>query len=172
MNVKIKKPVLIIGIGNLLLGDEGIGVHVAYALQKQKLPDFVEVIDGGTSGADLLDLLCGRDKVIFIDAVDADIEPGTIIKMAPDDLAAKTESSLSMHDIGILETLSMTKRLDDAPKEVVIIGVKPKDISPKIGLTNILASAMPKIMFTAIQEIYTGSEKIHTPSDSFLSPER
>jgi hydrogenase maturation protease len=161
MDVKTKKPVLIIGIGNLLLSDEGIGVHTAWALQKENLPDFVEIVDGGTAGTELVDLLCGREKVIFIDAVDADIEPGTILKMGPDDLAVKTVQALSLHDAGLLDTLTMAKYFGDAPKEVVIIGVKPKDISPKIGLTDELTLALPKIMSTVIKEIYVGSEKKH-----------
>jgi hydrogenase maturation protease len=157
-NMPTKAPILIVGIGNLLRSDEGIGVHTAHAMQKLKLPNFVEVIDGGTSGADLLDVICGREKVIFIDAVDADLEPGTILKMAPDDLAAKTVQSLSLHDVGIIETLAMAQRLGDAPKDVVIIGVKPKDISPAIGLTDVLASALSKIIFAVIQEVYAESK--------------
>jgi hydrogenase maturation protease len=158
-NTATKAPILIVGIGNLLMSDEGIGVHAACALQKLKLPDFVEVIDGGTSGADLLDHICGREKVIFIDAVDADLEPATILRMTPDDLEAKTVQSLSLHDVGILGTLSMAQSLGDAPKDVVIIGVKPKDISPKIGLTDVLTSAMPEIMAAAIGEIYAERER-------------
>jgi hydrogenase maturation protease len=108
-NVSVKTPIVIVGIGNLLLSDEGIGVHAACALQQLKLPDFVEVIDGGTAGADLLDCICGREKVIFIDAVDADLEPATILRMVPGDLEVKTVQSLSLHDVGILGTLSMAQ---------------------------------------------------------------
>lgn len=154
MTVETKKPVLILGIGNLLLSDEGIGVHTAWILQKQNLPDFVEIIDGGTSGADLLDSLCGREKVIIIDAVDADVEPAAILKLTPEDLAAKELPSISLHEAGLVDTLTMAKLLGQSPKEVVIIGVKPKDISPKIGLTDELAAAMPEIMSAVLSEIH------------------
>ena len=70
-----RRPILILGIGNILLRDEGVGVRVIETLQKQKLPDTIDLVDGGTSGADLIDILADRRKVIIVDAVDAGISP-------------------------------------------------------------------------------------------------
>ncbi len=71
-----RRSILILGIGNILLRDEGVGVRVIEQMQTMRLPDDVELVDGGTAGADLLDVLAERRKVIVIDAVQADCEPG------------------------------------------------------------------------------------------------
>ncbi len=75
-----RHPVLVLGIGNILLRDEGVGVRVIEKLQLMDLPDGVEVVDGGTAGADLLDVIAEREKVIVIDATDVNAEPGGIVR--------------------------------------------------------------------------------------------
>ena len=76
-------PTLILGIGNLLLKDEGVGVHVVQALRGRKIPDGVEVVDGGTFGLDLIDIFAGRRKVIFIDAMLSKAPPATVLRFSP-----------------------------------------------------------------------------------------
>ena len=71
---------LILGVGNVLLCDEGIGVRVIEFLQKQTLPDDIELVDGGTAGADLIDILADRETVIIVDAVRSDKPAGTIVR--------------------------------------------------------------------------------------------
>jgi hydrogenase maturation protease len=89
------------------------------------LPDGVEVVDGGTS-PDALYLIKGADKLIIIDTVKGGGEPGSIYRFTPEDIALKPEAFKSAHNIGLLETL---RALEDSPREVIIIGVEPKDIS-------------------------------------------
>ena len=119
------KPVLILGIGNILLRDEGIGVRVVEALQQGVLPEHVEVVDGGTSGADLIGTLADRPKVIVVDAVCADCAPGVVLKFSDSDLIAQRGVSVSLHQVGLAETLMMARQLGCPPGEVVIFGVKP-----------------------------------------------
>jgi hydrogenase maturation protease len=150
----IRRPVLVLGIGNILLHDEGIGVYVVERMQKGGVPDYVEFLDGGTAGADLLDHICDRQKVIVVDAVDvdstnspqADIEPGTILRFTSDCLASNTGQSISLHEFGIADTLAMARRLNCAPHEVIIIGIKPKDITPGLGLSEKIAGVVPRII--------------------------
>jgi hydrogenase maturation protease len=149
----IRKPVLVLGIGNILLHDEGVGVYVVEQIQKVGVPDYVELLDGGTAGADLLDHICDRQKVIVVDAVDTDIEPGTILRFTPDDLASNRGQSISLHDFGIAETLAMARQLNCSPLEVIIIGIKPKDVSPGLGLTEKIAGAVPRVIECVSAEI-------------------
>src|SRR5512140_3669686 len=104
-------PTLILGIGNILLKDEGIGVHVIQAMEKMELPENVEICDGGTGGAALLDIVANREKLIVIDTVDADVEPGTVLKMNARDLANENKQSISLHEFGLVETLFAAAQL-------------------------------------------------------------
>jgi hydrogenase maturation protease len=149
----IRQPVLVLGIGNILLHDEGVGVYVVEQMQKDGVPDYVELLDGGTAGADLLDHICERQKVIVVDAMDADVEQGTILRFTPDDLASNTEYSISLHDFGIAETIDMARRLGCAPKQVVIIGVKPKDLTCGVGLSGNIQKIIPKVIEAVFNEI-------------------
>jgi hydrogenase maturation protease len=159
----IRRPVLVLGIGNILLHDEGVGVYVIEQMQKGGVPDYVELLDGGTAGADLLDFICDRQKVIVIDAVDADsinspqadIEPATILRFTSDDLASNAGQSISLHEFGIADTLAMARRLNCAPQEVIVIGIKPKDITPGLGLSDEIAGIVPRIIECVSAEIET-----------------
>jgi len=150
---KKRCSILVLGIGNILLRDEGVGVRVVERLQQMDLPASVEVVDGGTAGADLLDVIAERQKVIVVDAVDADAEPAAILRFTGDELARSDTPDISMHDLGIAETLAMTKMLGCAPKKVVFFGVKPADLSPGLELSKPIADAMEKIIHMVLDEI-------------------
>src|SRR3990172_2748322 len=81
-----QKNILILGLGNLLLSDEGVGAHIVNQLQKMTLPGNVEAIDGGTGGFEFLNHFYGKKKVIIVDAMRGNVEPGTIFRCSPDDL--------------------------------------------------------------------------------------
>ncbi|UCD29278.1 MAG: HyaD/HybD family hydrogenase maturation endopeptidase [Planctomycetota bacterium] len=154
MNPSAKRyPVLILGIGNILLRDEGIGVRVIQAMQKMELPEGVELYDGGTAGADLLDIICDRKKLIIIDAMDADCEPGSILRLTPDDLKPQASAGISLHQIGLLDTLNMAKLLGSPPEEVIIIGIKPKSITPCTELSTELKHSIPKALNLILNEL-------------------
>jgi hydrogenase maturation protease len=146
-------PVLVVGIGNILLADEGVGPHVIRALENVDLPPSVELLDGGTAGADLIDQICDRQKVIFIDAVEADAEPGSILRMTAGQLTANLCRSVSLHEFGLVETVIMAEQLGCAPKEVVILGVKPKDVSCGLELSQEVAAAVPKVVELILAEL-------------------
>jgi hydrogenase maturation protease len=148
-----RKPVLVLGIGNILLRDEGVGVRVIERMQKIPLPDDVELIDGGTAGADLLDVLAERKKVIVIDAVQADCEPGTVLRFTADDLTQPDGVGMSLHELGLGQALTMTKQLGCEPKEVVVFGIKPRDISCGLELSEEIATSVPKVVELVLAEI-------------------
>jgi len=139
------KPTLVLGIGNILLRDDGVGVHVVEALRTTDLPERVEVVDGGTAGANLVDVIADRERLILIDAVDAGEEPGTIVRMDVDDLIP-ADGPLSLHQFGIAETIAMARQLGCAPKEMIFFGVQPGEVSPGLELTAAVARAVPRVV--------------------------
>ena len=146
-------PILVLGIGNILIRDEGVGVRVIEQMQTMHLPDYVELIDGGTAGADLLDALAERRKVIIIDAVQADCEPGTVLRFTTDDLVRPDGVGMSLHELGLGEALTMTRQLGCTPEDVVVFGIKPKDIECGIELSEKIMSSVPKVIELVLEEI-------------------
>ena len=143
---------LVLGIGNVLLRDEGIGVHVVRALEETKLPGGVETLDGGTSGADLVDWIANRDRVIVVDATAADGQPGTVYRFTVEDLIRKTASLRSLHEFGFLETYLMARQLGCAPREVVIFGVEPADVAFGLELSAPMRAQLPRVVELVLQE--------------------
>lgn len=146
------KRVAVVGVGNLVLKDEGIGVHIAHALQELDLPDGVAVIDGGTS-PDVLDYLEPADKLIIIDAAEGGDSPGTIYRFHPDDLTLETGELISLHELGLMSSLKMMSLLGKAPQEIIIIGVQPKEIDWGMELSPELQEKVPEIVRIVLTEI-------------------
>mgnify|MGYP003412805925 CR=1 FL=1 len=145
--------IVIIGIGNLLLMDEGLGIHVINELEKQKLPQNVKVYDGGTGGFKLIDLMQGAEKVIFIDAVETGKVPGTITTFTSEEVySLYPEKKFSLHDNDLLEVIKMAGLLEYLP-EIEIVGVQPKTIHYGTELSNELKDAMPYIINTVLGKI-------------------
>ena len=143
--------VLILGIGNLLLSDEGVGVHAVRCLSERELPPGVEVLDGGTSGADLVDHLEGRTKVVVIDAASGDGPPGTVYRCEARELIEQ-EGALSLHEFGLADSLHMAERLGCAPKRVIVLGVQPATLEPGLELSPEVSAVLPGILKLALAE--------------------
>ncbi len=146
--------VRLIGVGNILLKDEGIGVRVAEELKKKHWPSSVEVIDGGVAGFGLIDFFLESTKVFLIDAADMNLPPGTIRRFAADAIRLQEEApKLSMHDVSLLEVLGITRALDSSPREIIIIGIQPKEISGGMELTPELQAVVPKVIEMVLKEL-------------------
>jgi hydrogenase maturation protease len=141
----VRASTLVLGIGNVLLRDEGVGVHAVRAMEGRPLPPDVELLDGGTSGADLLDVISERDRLVIVDALDADVPPGTILRMTPEDLAGPA-TNVSLHEFGIGETLAAAAQLQCAPRDVTIIAIKPWDIDCGLELSDDMQRCLPRIV--------------------------
>jgi hydrogenase maturation protease len=146
-------PVLVLGVGNILLRDEGVGVRVVQAMGQMELPPDIELFDGATAGLDLLDALAHRRKVVIIDAVEGDSEPGTVFRLSPEDLLPRQDAGVSLHEIGVLETLTVAERMGTAPHEVVVIGIKPQDVSCGLDLSPEIARRVPEIIELVMAEL-------------------
>lgn len=153
MTEKKCPKVIVLGIGNILLSDEGIGIHAINELKREKWPEEVELVDGGTGGLGLLSVLEGAQKVIIIDSLETGVEPGTIFRFEPKDLKAFMDrSALSLHQVGILEGPNIGRSLNHLPP-VVVFGVQPKSLAMGIDLTPEVKAKLPKVVKMVGDEI-------------------
>lgn len=129
--------IAIIGLGNILLRDEGVGVHVINTIKQRYTfsPD-VEIIDGGTMGLDLLPIFEGRDKVLIVDAVDFGKDPGYIGIIENDGIPSVLNSKLSVHHIGLSDVLFAAKLMGISPPEIYLIGIQPKSLDVGLDMTD------------------------------------
>jgi len=148
-----KQRIIILGTGNLLLKDEGIGVHVIQRMEKLDLPDNVKLVDGGTAGINLPHLIAGADKMIVIDCTDAEDEPGAIFRFTPADVETPRRSvTTSFHQITLLEALEFAYP-DGKKPETVIIGVQPKEIEWGMELTPEVEKVVPDVIEIVLKEL-------------------
>lgn len=151
---KCKKKTIVLGVGNILLQDEGIGVYVAQKMEKLELPSHVEVIDGGTAAMELLPVIEKADRLIVVDAIEAGSEPGAIFKFTPEDIRPKVgKDRVSLHEIGLLESLDMIKQTGGKYPQTVIFGVQPKTTELEMGLSPELKKKVPQIVKLVLKEI-------------------
>ena len=145
---------MVIGVGNLLLRDEGAGIHAVQDLQKKDLPPDVEVIDAGVAGVGLLDFFSGARKLVLIDAAEMGLEPGAVVRFTPEDVRFRSGAlKFSTHDLALPEVLTLARALNRCPSEVVIIGIQPKEISWGTELTPKVQLAVPRVVELVLKEL-------------------
>ncbi len=139
----------IVGVGNSLMKDEGVGVHVIRALADQSLPDGVALIDAGTDPDVAFDL-DGFDRVIVVDAAHGGEQPGTIYRFTEDVELDVGEGRQACHDVGFLQTLRKAAR--KAP-DVLILGVEPEEIDWGLDLSAVVSQSVPRVVEIVQQEL-------------------
>jgi len=153
-NLRLTKAVTIIGMGNPLMSDEGIGVFLAAELQSRELGENVEILDLGTSGMSVLHYIGGRKKVLFIDCAEMGERPGTLRRFTPEEVISnKVQPRLSLHEGDLIHTLSLARRLDLYPEEVLLFGIQPDRVEPGESLTPVLANRIEEYLGAIEQEI-------------------
>jgi len=134
--------VLVMGLGNILLRDEGVGVRVIEALAGRYLmPTGVEIVDGGTSGMDLLDTIAGCDHLLICDAVRTDAPPASVIRLSDQEVPAVFRNRFSPHQIGVADVLATLVLTGEMPASVTLIGVVPCDLALGLELSPEVAQA-------------------------------
>lgn len=143
-----RKKISVIGIGNLLMGDDGVGIRVIEVLKQEELPSNVSVFDGATRAFDVLEYMEGRDKAVIVDAFKKNGPPGSIYRFSFDpEIGIPDESlNLSMHDINFLDALKVSKGIYKIPPEIVIIGIEPEILEFSYELSSKLKIAIPRII--------------------------
>lgn len=146
--------VTVLGIGNIILKDEGFGVRVAETLDaKYIFPDNVQVIDGGTLGMELMRFLMGTKKLLILDSINGGQEAGTTFRFADKEVIEHFNDKLSAHEVGIQDVLAFLAVSGKAIPEVVVIGAQPYDLGAGVGLSPDMEKLLPVIADRAVEEL-------------------
>jgi len=138
---------LILGLGNILLGDEGVGVRIVEELERrQQLPGDVTLVDGGTSGMELLDIIAQCDHLIVCDAISADQAPGSVLRMDDDAVPAFFQTRLSPHQLGLCDLLAALRLIDAAPSRLTLFGVVPVRLDIGTELSGAARRALEQVV--------------------------
>jgi hydrogenase maturation protease len=149
---------LILGLGNPLRGDDGIGPRVIEEVTRRGLPEGVSSLDGGTGGLDLLNVLEGWKRVVVVDAADVGREPGQFVRFAPDQARfVKPTDSFSLHHAGLGEVLALANVLGRTLPEMTIFGVQPARVGWGQGLSPAVEAALPALTDAVLEESTGGS---------------
>lgn len=148
-----REPVLVLGLGNPLLADDGAGLKLLEAVEDRCGPG-VEYVDGGTQGLALLGYLGGRRLTVILDAVGLGAAPGAVHLLTGSDIEKfGAHRAASAHEGNALELLSAARLLGDDPGELLIVGLEPAEVRTGVGLTAPVAAAVPQAAALAIEQI-------------------
>jgi hydrogenase maturation protease len=142
------KKIGILGAGNLLLTDEGFGVHCVQKLQERyQIQENVSVLDGGTAGIMLAPFMESVDILYILDAVKSDALPGTILCFSQDELCSRSlNTGMSPHQLGLMEVLELCRLRGRAPEQVEVIAVVPEDVSTGIELSQAVIPCIEQVL--------------------------
>jgi len=144
----------VLGVGNILLSDDGVGVHTIRRLQEvAQLSEEVQVVDGGTSGLDLLHYLEGVSHLVIVDAMEVNRSPGTLTRLTGDEVPAYLSTKMSPHEIGLPDMLFAAKLRDLYPEEVVIWGVQPATTEVGLDLSPPVADQVDALVENVLAEL-------------------
>ena len=149
------KPIRILGVGNVLCTDDGLGPYVVKVLESRyEFPEGVEVVDLGTPGLDLTPFLADARMVIVIDTVRGDQAPGSLRLLRDGEIvAAPPPSRMSPHEPGLREALMATEFSDTSPDEILFVGVIPESTDQGTSLTEKIAESVPAVVDVVVQEL-------------------
>lgn len=145
--------ILVLGVGNILLSDEGIGVRIVEALESRyHLPDYVDVLDGGTAGMELIGPMADRDHLIIADVVVSSRHPaGSIIVLKDSEVPALFTRKISPHQLGLSDVLSALHLTDEFPQRLTLVGIVPESLEPRMALTSVGEAALEPALQKVIE---------------------
>jgi hydrogenase maturation protease len=146
--------VTILGVGNILLSDEGVGIRVVEKLDRHyEFPENVEVLDGGVLGVHLMGMISAADHLIVVDAVRNNQPPGSLYRMASDQIPKRILAKNSLHQVDLVEALTLVEAIGPAP-ETVVVGIEPVDIETmSLDLTPMIASRLDDLVAMVLAEL-------------------
>jgi hydrogenase maturation protease len=151
---EVGASILVLGIGNLVMSDDGAGVMVVQKLRKDyHLPPEVAVMDGGTLGLDILPHLEGIERLIVVDALETGGPPGTRIRLADAEIPLALETKVSAHQMGLKDLLSVALLMGHAPAEMVLLGVQPGNSDMGTELTPAVETQIEILMKNVLMEL-------------------
>jgi len=163
--------VVVLGLGNILLRDEGVGVRVVEALaERYAIPAEVEIVDGGTAGMDLLNTLAGCDHLLICDAVRTGAPPASVVKLAAAEVPALFLTRFSPHQLGLADVLATLVLTEEAPGAVTLIGVVPLDLELGIELSPAVSAVVGQAVECLATELRGLGLALEPRPPAFFSP--
>ena len=161
-----EKHIMVLGVGNLLFTDEGVGIHAVQTLLEQyEFSQNVSIEDGGVLGINLLGIISEADDLIVVDAIRNGGAPGTLYRLEGDDIPKRILAKNSLHQVDLLEALTLCQALDKVP-ETVIVGVEPEDIETLgLELTPPVQKKMGDLIAMVLKELDRLSAGYHEKRD-------
>lgn len=146
--------ITVLGIGNIILKDEGFGVHIIEQLQQEySFPEHVDVLDGGTLGMELMNYIIGTDKLLVVDAINGNAEPGAFFRFVNAEVKAYFQEKVSMHELGIQDVLAALEVIEKPVKEVIVMGAQPFIVDAGVGLTEDMAALVEKTKNLVLEQL-------------------
>lgn len=155
MTSSTNQNIVVLGVGNTIHSDDGFGVHAMRKLENDpRLPDGVKVIDGGTQGLELLAFLHDSSRILLLDAVDVGAEPGTVIRLAEEELFALATGK-SVHQLGVADLLKTLPLVSDIERRIVVLGVQPASTDWGTELSPTVDAAVGPVVDMAMDELHS-----------------
>jgi hydrogenase maturation protease len=145
-------PLLVLGLGNVLCGDDGLGAVAVHLLQRYRAPDGVLVLDGGTLGLSLLPTLEQARDAILVDAIRADGAPGSLVRLEGEEVAPAVAARLSVHQVGVLDLLEAARWRERYPSRLVLVGLVPQSLELGVVRTPAVEAALPGLVERIVAE--------------------
>jgi len=154
--------ILVLGIGNLILQDEGVGIQAIQQLEAQfEIPPEIEVLDGGTSGMELLTPISDAEQIIILDAVKTGKPAGTIVRLDNEEIPTFFRMKVSPHQVGLADVLAAATLTDSMPRNLVLFGVEPLEIDLGMELSAPVAKQIPRLIQMIVNELKVMGVSLH-----------
>ncbi len=144
---------LVLGLGNPLMGDDGLGLRALARLRQEWAVNGAELVDGGTWGMNLLPLIEDARRVLLLDAIDVGATPGTLVELEQDQIPRLFARKLSPHEVDLREVLALADLRGTMPAETVALGLQPADVSMSTDLTPVVAAGMDALLEAVVRRL-------------------
>jgi hydrogenase maturation protease len=159
--------ILVLGLGNVLLGDDGLGAAAVARLERTyRIPPDVHLEDGGTLGLSLLGLIAESDRVILVDAVRTDNPPGTLVRIDGEDVMDAVRDRLSPHQVGVADLLDAARLIDCYPAAVTLLGLVPEAIDLSVVRSSAIEASLDQLVEAIVREVQSLGYKMLPDAES------
>lgn len=163
---EIAHPTVVIGVGNPLMGDDGVGLAALECLRGWDFEPYVERVDGGTWGMNLLGLVEQAERLVVLDAIDAGLESGTPVTLEGDEIPRFLSTKLSPHQIELREVLALAELRDSLPDRIAVIGIQPARIEMSERLSPEVEAGIEGLVLSCVEQLRSwGHRAIQRPVD-------
>ncbi|HHN65116.1 MAG TPA: hydrogenase maturation protease [Nitrospirae bacterium] len=164
--MKEKNKIAVIGIGNILMSDDGAGIFALRILKERyHIPEDVELIDGGTKGLELLPFVEGKEKILFIDAVNFGKPPGFVGHLTKDEIPDYFATKLSVHQIALPDLIGAGRLMGVLAEEIHLVGIQPQSIDTGYGLTGEVEENLERLVDASVEILRQWGVKLTEKND-------